>query len=499
METMSNEAVPSYQEHPVFFQRIWNRIKGVFRSGSNTDVTKHDTNAIGQENIDQYDELSELTKPLESYHPHLSNELRQFTVKSIPSLWRFGRIDGAIGQKQMHKDFFKTYAEQIRDEVAGYLESQKVKYTVEYKIQDKVLEDKVRIKDEAERYRNEIFTRKELYPRSYSRWLAYFYVVLALLLIIADVPLALKLTQYGFNLHTDFGAHSIDNFFIIQPECSQEENILGHTWLVFANNWEVFVLAFGIALCTIYIKIFYDDFVGYPVDKAVRQFEILNRFGKFTENDKKAIRWKFRARIFLKVVILLLTLGTIIYLGLFRAETSAIMDKALVASSVSEVEVPIELEGTFNETPPSAEVQSGNTLGHLTKVSFILITILFPVVGGICLSLGIGNFQNRREIEESSQYFEERNKEYLKALGEFTEVAQNKEICENNLKRVTKDDFVVEFTNFFYYCYQHGYERGVVEPDKSLDIYDRVQRLRDRLISTKSFDAIQQSILSKTN
>ncbi len=498
---MSSITIPASNYSSGFFQRLLDRIKTIFRPSNRVENNaESDTSSAKQDNTDQFDELSQLHKSLETHHPQLSNELRQFIGKSIAFFWHFGRKDGSIGQKQMPRDFFKTHAEQIRDEVAGHLESQKVKHTVEHEIQKKILDDKVNVKEVAEKYRNEIFTRKELYPRSYSRWLAYFYVTLALMLIIADIPLALKLTQYGFNLHTDFGAHSIDNLFIKQPDCLPGENIIGHIWLVFANNWEVFVLAIGIALCTVYIKIFYDDFVGYPIDKAARQFEILNRFKDFTVDDKKSIRRKYRARIFLKVVILLLTLGTIVYLGLFRAETSAIMDKALIgSSSFSDVTVPIGMEDNFNDSKTTPDVQSDGKLSLLTKICFILITILFPVIGGICLSLGIGNFQNRREIEESSQYFEQRNHEYLDALGVFTEVAKNKEICENNLKRVTKNDFVEEFTNFFYYCYQHGYERGVVEPDKSLDIYDRVQKLRDRLISTKSFDAVQKSILSKAN
>ena len=268
-----------------------------------------------------------------------------------------------------------------------------------------------------------------------------------------------------------------------------------HIALVFSKNWEVFILAIGITLCTVYIKIFYDDFMGYPVDKAARQFEILNRFGKFSEAEKKAVNRKFTGRIIGKIIILILTLGTIVTLGFFRAETLANQDNANAAAS--EVVIQPEMAGLIGNSPQAEEVRGVYAMPPLTKTTFILITILFPVIGGVCLSLGLGVFHNRAEVGDSEKYFEARNQEYLKALGEFTEVAKNKEINENYLQRVSKNDFVNEFTNFFYHCYQHGYERGVVEPDKTLDIYERVQKLRDRLVSTRSFDAVQKSILIK--
>ncbi|MCO6491787.1 MAG: hypothetical protein J5I98_25455 [Phaeodactylibacter sp.] len=474
--------------------RLREKVRSFFHASSEGTQQGASTAAVVEPGeIDQYDKLSELHESLESFHPQLSSELRQFIAKSIRFFWYFGRKDGSIGQKQMPRNFFKTHAEQIRDEVAGHLESQKVKNTVEYKIKKKVFKAKKKIKDEAERYRNEIFTRKELYPRNYSLWLAYFYIIIALLLIIADVPLALKLTQYGFNLYTDNGDHSIDHFFTLQQGClSMDESFFKHIWLVFANNWEVFILAFGIALCTVYFKIFYDDFVGYPVDKAARQFKILNRFEDFSTEDMNAIRWKYYARLAVKVSILVLTLGTIIYLGFFRAENSSAMDSSTTVISESQLKFLQQLGGPVPESTIKEEDTA--SLDRLSKICFILITILFPVVGGICLSLGIGNFQNRRELEESTSYYESRNKEYLEALGEYTEVAKNKEICEKNLERVTKDGFTEEYTDFFYFCYQHGYERGVVEPDKKLDIYERAQKLRDRLVSTKSYDAVKRSI-----
>jgi len=307
-----------------FFKQVKNRIASFFGSakenGSSPAITMP---AVEEEGAMQYEELSELHKSLDANNPQLSNELRQCINRSVDFFWKHGKKDGSIGQKHMGEDIFKMHALQIKDEVSASLKSQLVTYDVEHDTLKKKNKDKESVKQEAEHYRNEIYTRKELYPRSFSLKLAIFYIVLALLLILADIPLALKLTQYGFNLHTAEGTYSVDNLFLWY----KGENFLGHAWLVFANNWEVFVLAFGIALCTVYVKIFYDDFMGYPVDKAVRQFKILKRLastsqegGDFTENDMKAIKRKFRTRIGVKAFFLFLTLGTIVLLGLFRAE-----------------------------------------------------------------------------------------------------------------------------------------------------------------------------------
>ncbi len=45
----------------------------------------------------------------------------------------------------------------------------------------------------------------------------------------------------------------------------------------------------------------------------------------------------------------------------------------------------------------------------------------------------------------------------------------------------------------FQHSYLHGYQRGVVNPDKDLDMYDRAQRFRDRLLATKSNEALQRA------
>jgi len=149
--------------------------------------------------------------------------------------------------------------------------------------------------------------------------------------------------------------------------------------------------------------------------------------------------------------------------------------------------------GVLTDAKAKAAKQDEAYFEKLTTAIFILITLLFPVIGGVCLSLGIGNIHNRRELAYTEKHHAARSKEYLDALAEFKKVAENKNICEENLERCNST-FVKDFTGFFFCCYLHGYERGVVEPDKSLDFYERVQKLRDRLISTKSYDAVQRNI-----
>lgn len=465
------------EEVGVFLKNFLGIIRKFFlRKNSDSEVQNKDSEFQFSKNY--YEELDDLHKLIESSYPQLSKELISFIGRSIDFFWHFGRKDGSVGQKQMNKSFFRTHAGYIQAELIGQLESKRVKFEVEYKKHEKVLEEKTKTKEDSERYLNEVLTRKELYPTNYSRWLGVFYILLAILLILADVPLALKLTQLGFNLDIDIsGLHSIDKLFIISQEC-EEDNLWDHMWLVFSNNWEVFILAFGVAICTVYIKIFYEDFIGYPIDKSVRQFKIIDRYGVFTEEEKRSMILKYRARIAFKVFILILTLITIVFLGYFRSEISQI---------------------SIGMNAPTDEVYiydlSDSYVQHLAKICFILITILFPIIGGICLSLGVRNFQNLREISEANKHFKSKNDEYTDSLVKFTEVSKNKQICEQNLQTIRSENFVDDYTNLFYYCYQHGYERGVVEPDKSLDIYERVEKLRDRLISTRSFDAVQNSFL----
>ena len=92
------------------------------------------------------------------------------------------------------------------------------------------------------------------------------YGAVALVLVLADIPLALELTRRGFNLKSDPN-NAISDLFL----ATTQDGFVSHFFRVLTSNWEVVVFATGVAFCTIYIKIFYDDFIGVPLENLIKK------------------------------------------------------------------------------------------------------------------------------------------------------------------------------------------------------------------------------------
>ncbi|WP_315823901.1 hypothetical protein [Paraflavitalea speifideaquila] len=72
-------------------------------------------------------------------------------------------------------------------------------------------------------------------------------------------------------------------------------------------NWETVFTATGIALCTIYIKIYYDEFVGTPYANRLMTFKrFLSENGFDSKDDEKSVLKEHRMKGILKTVVFLL-------------------------------------------------------------------------------------------------------------------------------------------------------------------------------------------------
>lgn len=415
------------------------------------------------------EELSQLYQFNEKEFPEMSATLRKSVFAFMRGSWKLGFDDGKLGQKQMPRSFFGTQALQIQNQFLFFLKGKQVPLTTTLKERTERMNNAQESLKLAEEYRDDVMKRRQLYSRSFSRGLGWFYVIIGVLLIFADIPLALMATQFGFGIdYASITEHEVNNLFTLGERCNDAgENIVSHLLMVFAANWQVFLLTIGVAMCTIYIKIFYDDFMGFPADKAVRQFKVLSfnkHMGEFSDDEFKEIKKKYNIRLIAKGAILLLTLATIITMGFFRAKDG------------------------HNPALPEELRQSS----ALATTVFILIAILFPVVAGICFSIGMGNFHNLKEENYAEQHYKLRQDEFLKQQTAQTASATENETYEQFIQQCD-DRFYKRYKKFFYNCYLHGYQRGVVSPDKDLDMFERAQRFRDRLIATKSAYAIQRA------
>jgi len=398
----------------------------------------------------------------------MPKELREQGSATTRAFWRIGKEDGSIGQRQIERDYFKACAQDLSDQLYYFMQKESVPLKTKLEGSRDRKEKATTILKQAEDYRHDVNTREQLYPKQFSSTISWLYMIIGFLLILADIPLALMVTEKIFDFERSDTIHSIKDLLNI-PVGDKCTNLFPHILKVLAGNWQLVIMTMGVALSSIYFKVFYDDFMAYPTDKAVRQFEDLafkHRRNapaasedaaaveeKNTQKELEKMLKKHNHKNIGKILILFFTLSTIFVLGMLRAE-----------------------------------IEKGSGLNH---VMYIMLTILFPVIGGILFSLGMGNFHNRRERRFSEKHFINKMEEHTKTIEEFTSCEMEVSTYTSFIKKC-EDGFVQDnFEKMFQHSYLHGYQRGVVNPDKDLDMYDRAQRFRDRLLATKSNEALQ--------
>lgn len=389
----------------------------------------------------------------ESYN--LNSELKSKINNAASLFWNIGNVDGKLGQTSRHiPNVAEAYVLHIKDHIiatySGKIASLKSKNEIETNLK---AESKKEYEEalEYKYYIESLFRQK---PNNFSRVLLILYLIIAILLIFADIPLALNLTSNGFDLQ--------GNTKLIKDLFTPESGDFIINSRALAENWEVFILATGIALCTVIIKILYDEYINHPLEKQVKQF----KFHNFTPTAKemKSIMKAYWFRVLIKSLALILTFSTIISLGFFRFETTKFLRQ---------------------EQMNSGEIISAQPDEFITKLTFILITLLFPIVGGICLSLSLNILSNRQAQRRADKNTKLLEKKYLTTLdnynithSEFTDLNELQNLCK-------EDSFRDKYYNFFISCYHHGNERGrmIVNIDED-DLYAQAEKFRQKLTNS---------------
>ena len=375
-----------------------------------------------------------------------------------------GVVDGEFGQKNYAVvDVIQTRVLQIRAYLEALFRGEFDKANVERKIKEDIYKTANNDCKEYAKHVDEIQEKSTKNFKNFSFLLGFTYLVIALFLIAADIPLAYKLTGDGFRLE-------------------------------FAN---AILMAVGLALSTIYIKIYYDEFVGAPIEEAVTRFKNLK---DVEDSDIKKIKWSWRRKVVIKTMILLLSIVTILVLGIYRFEFYKKTELGNIKSD--------ELQSVL--------------AGDWTQAAFILVTLLFPIIGGVCASLGISNIQNFVESKKTIWKAYWKNKKKLNTLENWQNAIKSYETSKSYLnwckvQLPKKDflesknsstesidranaenkppdieevgDFVKDYTMYFLSCYTHGYERGLTLSNLKKDIITKAIDFRRRMIAQKTAKA----------
>ena len=411
-----------------------------------------------------------INKPYENFEKNLKHfddelvipELQEKFMAHKKYMLESGQRDGILG---INSDKINIIAE---TNAQNLFDQANVKLSGKLAAMKAELESKERIKDRDElndRAQHEYFRYMQhgyrYFPRSFSRLLFLFYFITFIILFVADIPLALRLIIYGFNLKSD-GRLS--------------ELFVGNTLEIIKSNWEVFVTSIGIASCSVYIKIFYDEYIGTPYgNKLITKMKYIDlykqKISEHAENiqekdwqtiDKETSnksRWKYGVLIF--------TIVAILALAYFRIHT------------LSFIKINAVGEPMLTEQPRGVPL----------NLAIIAITLIFPVISGICLSLALTNRQNYLRFEEAKKDCTQSNTVFINSLMAFTDLKKKSDDLQAEHENWKNDSQRVKnYAGILLAHYEYGRNIGIAEPDKFMkekDFYEKVELWREKIISKK--------------
>ncbi|HEY6186609.1 MAG TPA: hypothetical protein VIW80_02940 [Pyrinomonadaceae bacterium] len=295
-------------------------------------------------------------------------------------------------------------------------------------------------------------------PQTFSLSLFIIYSIAAFFLFAADLPLSLKLVAYGYGVTTkdSLKEMSVDNF-------------LTNPRFVVTHFWEALLLAFGIALAGIFIKYFFDTIV-------------------FRE-EQKTLTWPFRIAI---GFVLFLFILTTIALGLFRSDKQKELNLTDLGNKrwvLQQERQNVSTQQAIQDMDVLIEKERSEGRASVRTLSFIALTLLFPIVGGICFSVGwrkVVKYWHYRRVKKELSVLEQ---EYKTETSELRRISETLSAQEKKLARMLEEyadgD---EWAEMQISIYRHGYMRGRNVPetiDSGASLYERCENSVAKLLSKK--------------
>ncbi|WEK34953.1 MAG: hypothetical protein P0Y53_20890 [Candidatus Pseudobacter hemicellulosilyticus] len=425
-------------------------------------------------------------------HP---TEIREKMVAIYRKMLKEGMHNGAQGIVVNEDTIIKRTREQAetcKDELAtlikqrlGQLEQEKKSKEIQYQHSSEDL--KTMYHDLG--YLNMIRNHAMDHQGNLSLWIC---VVLGIFLLIADIALALQLVQLGFS----FPKPANKNY--------QLGNLMSHNFFnVLQQNWQVFLTAFGIAIFTIMLKIGFDRFIGPSYGAGyIRRVRFIRWFKKVedtnTDNQDKLLRKIRRYERVKQTVILFfvaLTIGFLVLLAQFRSlsEVKARIDKVneqkveALDNQINDLEFEVfnSRKNKLDEEIKDSVEGHEKDANHIYRVTFLGITLLFPVISAICLSIAGAAWDTRRKIKKLSQEIEtgiikldEDQQQYGKVVGKFDAWTLEQE-------NIDGPDWIKNVSGKLNDLYHYGFRIGNIRPDlfqNIPDMYTIIEKYRDKRI-----------------
>jgi hypothetical protein len=262
----------------------------------------------------------------------------------------------------------------------------------------------------------------------HSRFNAWMYLCFGLALIAADIPFSWELTAEGFGFKPGRDSDGFPNF----------DSIL------------TAIVSFGIASTAVYIKYYFDSMIAPNLKNAISLLRTgaPHDIGPMTNWRWRKIEFVWFFRFLVETALLVFVVYTLWHTGSYRFETLHVRDT--VASVESKLEKkqaelnyyeitgkiePDSLQSDIAKLVNRKENLEGSELvyGQLDtnkRTIFILLTLAFPVMGGVLLSISIRMLRARADRKESVLRYDKMEQYYAEKRAEVVRLEQEKQTLE---------------------------------------------------------------------
>jgi hypothetical protein len=344
----------------------------------------------------------------------------------------------------------------------------------------------------AEELFNDLTTRRNANYIDFSKPLGYLYFIFAVCLFAADIPLSLKLVASGFQVPVEADMPS-DVPKIGSASKLLIDHLLFHPWYVIGTFWEPMTLAAGIALVGIIVK-YYLDVVILPRRGAERPHWIV---------------------IIVLTIILFGFVGTLYSLGHFRAE----QQQQAVRREIEDKLRAEDLENrTFNQSRPNTprpvydehaiaqevenryKAKAGVTASQYLIQTFIALTLLLPIIGGVCFSASGAKLRNANQYKVAKSEYAECESEFDRASlllqKENGRLKGLETLKARTIRALETDSEVAWRVSLKRDLYSHGYARGQLAAEtleEGATLYARCEKVVEKLLAKRARNKVSSN------
>lgn len=424
---------------------LFSRVKSIFTTRS--EETKNEN-----EESPQHDSLKEMIDRIDASESPIKvslipEDLRSDFHAHVRNMAISGFNDGVKGLKSdAHLKIASEKADKFYREFSAHAEYKSEAVRREIVSKEKIVESKLQQATLHHGYQNYLQHHYKFNERGNTIGESLLYTVIFLIIFMADIPLAVETIRRIYPTYMGERPFSFQSI---------------------GEHWEAFLTAVGLASSSIYIKIWYDEFVGKKYGHAVisnkkflELFSAEDSNGALTEEEKRKIKNHERYIKIIKSIILLFTLTVITVLGIFRKYAW------------------MKSQGIISTIPRD-----------ILSVAFVFITLLFSIISGICLSIALNAWTNYNRLRRCKHETNVLEKDYLKESKELAALQGEKAKLEVSVSQwADRDDWIEKVRELLSAYYDIGYNEGLAEPGyyiRHLDFFDRILLWRENITARK--------------